>query len=358
MNILISGVGGPTPKNIARSIKISRYAHEAKLFGTELNPLKYGLYEKDLYEKTAITPHASKACYWESIEGFINQNDITCAIVQPEQEVLAWAKHKREGGSWPCKALIPDYDVVKVLVNKGRMTEMLKDSGFVPKSLIFSPKELHIEELEAKFDYPFWVRSTCGSSGLASLKVTSRESLETWLNLNGAIDEFIASTYLPGRNLACKLLFHRGELLRAACGERVNYIMANTAPSKITGNTAYGRLLNEPKVVAFAAEVLELVFQKTGAEKHGFFTVDIKEDEYGKPFITEINVRMVAFNLSFAQGGANFSEDILQLLQDEEGFDRSFKIYEFKPGTIFLRDVDSEPILMNESQIKSPFIDV
>ena len=39
MNILISGVGGPTPRSIARSIKISKYADAAKMYGTDVNPL-------------------------------------------------------------------------------------------------------------------------------------------------------------------------------------------------------------------------------------------------------------------------------------------------------------------------------
>ena len=38
MNILISGVGGPTPRSISRSIKISRYNQKSKLFGTDINP--------------------------------------------------------------------------------------------------------------------------------------------------------------------------------------------------------------------------------------------------------------------------------------------------------------------------------
>ena len=51
MNILISGVGGPTPRSIARSIKISKYADTVKMYGTDVNPIAYGLYENELYER-------------------------------------------------------------------------------------------------------------------------------------------------------------------------------------------------------------------------------------------------------------------------------------------------------------------
>jgi hypothetical protein len=50
-------------------------------------------------------------------------------------------------------------------------------------------------------------------------------------------------------------------------------------------------------------------------------------------------------------GGANFSEDILALMSNDQSFDKTYKIYDFEPGTIFLRDVDVEPILMKESDL-------
>ena len=71
MNILISGVGGPTPRNIARSIKISKYADSAKMYGTDVNPLAYGLYESELYEETHVIPYAGKEGYWESLQAYV-----------------------------------------------------------------------------------------------------------------------------------------------------------------------------------------------------------------------------------------------------------------------------------------------
>ncbi len=93
------------------------------------------------------------------------------------------------------------------------------------------------------------------------------------------------------------------------------------------------------------------MFRETGARKHGFFTVDLKEDEQGSPKVTEINIRHVAFTQCFAAGGANFAEDTIRLLDNDPTFDTSFKLYEFEPDLIFLRDVDETPILMRESEL-------
>jgi carbamoyl-phosphate synthase large subunit len=91
--------------------------------------------------------------------------------------------------------------------------------------------------------------------------------------------------------------------------------------------------------------------EKVGAKKHGFFTVDLKEDENGNPKLTEINVRMVAFNACFAIGGINFPEDILRLLNGDVSYDKQFKLYEFDEDLIFLRDVDALPQIMKESEL-------
>ncbi len=352
MNILISGVGGPTPRSISRSIlRLSNYK-DAKLYGTDINKTAYGLYEDDLYAKTFIIPRASDPNYWTVIKDIVEEYNIDLAMVHPELEVLEWTRYKKEGGEWPCKALLPSHELVEILIDKARMTKVLKDfEGFVPPSVQINPKYIDFDAIDKSLGYPFWIRSTSGSSGLGSLKVEDAESLKTWIHINPGVTEFIASKFLPGRNLACKLLYDNGELVRAASGERVNYIMAKVAPSGITGNTSYGRLLNEPELVQKSKEAMDILFQETGAPKHGFFTADYKEDENGVPYITEINVRMVAFNYSFAKGGANFSNDIVSLLCDESSFDTSYKMYEFEPETIFLRDVDGEPMLMKESDL-------
>ena len=127
--------------------------------------------------------------------------------------------------------------------------------------------------------------------------------------------------------------------------------MSKVAPSGITGNTSFGRLLNEPTLVDVAILAMNHLFEYTKANRHGFFTVDFKEDENGKPFITEINVRHVAFTQCFAAGGANFAADTLRLLSQDNTFDKAYKMYEFENDLIFLRDVDSIPILMKESEL-------
>src|SRR5690554_3302900 len=282
INILINGVGGPTPRSIARSLR--KYSDlDVQLIGTDTNPLAYGLYEDELYDKTYVIPPAGHERYWETIEKIVADHNIDIALVQPEMEVLEWTRHKSLGKEWPCKVLLPDLSIVENLLDKSLMTELLKETDLVPKSVDISPDNLDLELIEKTLGYPFWIRSTSGSSGLGSLKVEDGDSLKNWITINPKVTKFIGSEFLPGRNLACKLLFYEGKLLRAASAERVYYIMSKIAPSGITGNTSFGRLLNEPKLVELSERALRLVEKNTGKKLHGFFTADFKEDENGKP---------------------------------------------------------------------------
>jgi carbamoyl-phosphate synthase large subunit len=349
-NLLITGIGGPTPRSLARALRWHSRYREYRLIGTDINPHARDLYDRELYDRTLLVPPAGHAEYWPALERLIAEEQIEIALVQPELEVLAWAA-RAEAGGLPCKALLPSHALALALTDKARMTAALEGTGLVPPSLLIDPAEEDLERVGQALGYPFWIRATAGSSGLGSLKVENPAALRQWIAINPGVRRFIASQYLPGRNLACKLLYYEGQLVRAACAERVQYIMAKIAPSGITGNTSFGRLLNEPALIELARQALAHLFRATGAFAHGFFTVDFKEDAAGRAYITEINVRHVAFSLCFAMAGANFAEDTVRLLDGDAAFERGYRMYEFEPGLIFLRDVDAVPVVMREGEV-------
>ena len=352
MRILITGVGGPTPASVAVSLKrFSRFA-DCWILGVDANPLATGLYRTELFDKTAVVPPAGSSDYWSAIDQLVNNHAIDLALVQPEVEVVEWSRRQRDG-RLPCEALLPEYDLACLLVDKSAMSDALMNTSLVPASIVLESGFGNLDEVESTLPYPFWIRAASGSSGLGSLLVEDKDSLIGWVKINPSVESFLCSEYLPGRNLACKLLYFDGKPVRAACAERVNYIMAKVSPSGITGNTSFGRLLNESALVSGSIEAMDQLFEKAGARKHGFFTLDYKEDSDGNPRITEVNVRNVAFNGCFAQLGANFSEDTVRLVSNDSSFDTMFKEYEFDDDYVFIRDVDVEPRVLRQSDLLS-----
>lgn len=352
MNILINGIGGPSPRSVARSLKYYGKYTDYKLYGTDIDKYATDLYDNELYEKTFLIPPAKDPAYWPEITRIIEKYKIDIALVQPEFEVLEWAKLS-EKSSLPCKALIPDLKLAEVLYDKAVMSKYLEETGLVPKSYVLKSDMSNLEEIEQALGYPFWIRSSSGSMGLGSLKITDRQTLKNWVFINSDVKQFLASEFLSGRNLACKMLYYDGNLVRAAVGERVNYIMSKVAPSGITGNTSFGRLLNDEKVFLRAKNAMDILFEKTNAKKHGFFTVDLKEDSEGIAYLTEVNIRHVAFSLCFTVGGMNFAEDTVRLLDEDVSYDKTFKLHKFEEDLIFLRGVDVLPRVMKESDLFS-----
>ena len=76
-----------------------------------------------LNKRRTVRDFSPKPIPFEVIENIVSANDIEIAIVQPELEVLGWSKRLKEKGSLPCKALLPNYDLIKLLADKGEMTK-------------------------------------------------------------------------------------------------------------------------------------------------------------------------------------------------------------------------------------------
>jgi hypothetical protein len=351
MKVLVTGVGGPTPRSIAISLKqISSRFQSLELIATDSNPLAIGLYQKHLFSKSYLVPPCGHQDYWARVKQIIEMEQIEIAIVQPELEVIEWSR-KAYNDELTCKCLLPHYHIADLLIDKSKLNAHLSSLKVVPDSITFNRNNLSIEQFHETLGDTYWVRSTKGSSGLGSLHVKNKEMLLGWLDMNKDVEDFIASRYLPGRNLATKLLYWKGKLIRSASAERVNYIMSKVAPSGVTGNTSFGRLINEPDLINKGIHIMEHLFKSTDTLANGFYTIDWKEDKNGVPFVTEINIRHVAFTQCFAAAGANFPEICLDLLLDDSKVDLEYKMYEFEKGQVFLRDVDSFPMLLNESEL-------
>lgn len=352
MNVLITGVGGPTPRSFVRAVKLveNEFTNSLRFIGVDCDSLAYGLYDRSLIDKSYVVPRADDEEYWSAVNRIIKKENIDVAVILPEEEVLEWSKnnHKLERS---VKVHLPNFDLASTLVNKHRLHEYLSSSQLIPKFKKINPSHYSYTDVTDEIGEVFWIRSTEGSSGLGSLKIESESALAQWISINQNVEEFIATEYLPGRNMACKMLYFDDDLKRTACAERVNYIMAKVAPSGVTGNTSFGRLINEPELVQLSEEALEKISSDLETELNGIFTVDFKEDANGNPKITEINIRHVAFTSSIAAGGANIPLDTLSALFSEDNTTMERLDYTYDEPMIFLRDVDSEPIVMKETEL-------
>src|SRR5690625_1187685 len=139
VNILFTGVGGPTPRSFAIALKKYSSYKNANLIGVDVNPLAIGLYQSELFSKTYVVPPANDPGYWKAIQKVVSENSIEYAVIQPEVEVLEWSKRFDTEQGLPCYAFLPPHEVVMLLVDKAKMSDVLVERS-----------EEHTSELQSR----------------------------------------------------------------------------------------------------------------------------------------------------------------------------------------------------------------
>jgi hypothetical protein len=339
LNILVTGACGVTPRAIARSLRTSSEFSDATLVGADRGGNWYGFYE-GLYDRVYRDSEPSDSGYTELVADICREEAIDVAIIGPEAHVKFWS-----GREFPVPTLLPPPGLVEIAISKAKLYEALRETGLVPRYRIAGRDEL-LERRGLDLDGgPVWLRdySDASSSGIGSIQVTEPEEAYAWAYLNPEIPSYMVAEHLPGRNIACSLLFHEGELLKAGCYERLEYFMGHLAVSGVTGNINRGRLLNDERARTLAEQAVRFVGDLAGEPVHGLLTVDLREDRTGALKVTEINVRHVAATSALAAGGANMAEaQVLATLG------RLGEIGETAPhfpdDNVILRDIDGEPL--------------
>lgn len=149
-----------------------------------------------------------------------------------------------------------------------------------------------------------------------------------------------------------QMLYYNGEYIKGAALECVEYVMANTAPSHVTGNTHFGRFLNEDRINEFCDKGIKYHEKKLGIPAHGILSFDLKEDNEGNIKVTEINIRHMAYTGVMASVRFDLIEDTIHILEDgnADRVDRD-QFHHYDKRYIFLRDVDVEPIVLDSEMM-------
>jgi carbamoyl-phosphate synthase large subunit len=343
LNILVTGACGVTPRAIARSLRASAAFADATLVGADRGGNWYGFYE-GLYDRVYRVSQPGDPGYAALVAEICEREAIGAALVGPEAEVRFWS-----GREFPAQTLLPPPGLVETAISKGKLYEALRETGLVPRFRIASRDDLLARRGLDLDGGPVWLRdhSDASSSGIGSIQVTEPEQAYAWAYLHPEIPSYMVAEHLPGRNLACSLLFHEDELLKAACYERLEYFMGHLAVSGVTGNINRGRLVNDERARTLAEQAVRIVGGLTGEPAHGLLTVDLREDRTGALKVTEINVRHVAATSALAAGGANLAE--AQILATLGRLDEIGEVDpRFPDDNVILRDIDGAPLWLTD----------
>jgi hypothetical protein len=347
--ILISGIGGPTPRSIAKTIR--KLNSDFQIIGVDCNPKALGFYMNGLVDKAVLIPKVTSPDYWPILHQLIKDEQIDLAFIQPEVEVIEWGNYFEHNKKYPCPVLIPYVDMAAKLIDKSEMADMLKGTDFIPKTIKITKDQPKLEEIESEIGFPCWIRATQGSGGLGSLKLLDKSSLLSWLFINSDLYHYTVSEFLPGRHVATQMLYLDGRFLTGASLECAEYVMASIAPSKVTGNTSFGRFLNEDRILEFCNACIRFIERKLNVAAHGVLSFDLKEDAEGNLKVTEVNIRHMAYTGVMADVGFNLVSDTINYLSGNLEAEKKTQHYQYNGNFIFLRDVDIEPVVMREEDL-------
>ncbi len=344
--ILITGIGGLTPRSIAKVIRANH--PEYRLIGCDIEKKAMGFYMNGLLDQKYICPRCTSPEYFPWLENLVKECNIDYAFVQPESEIVAWSANYDKTGKYPCPVFMGSYILSESLRNKSIMANLLNGTKFIPKTVKVTQDNPHFEDVEKEIGFPCWIRASEGTGGLGSLRLDDINSYKSWLFINSGIHEFTVSEFLTGRHLANQMLYYNGEYVKGAALECVEYVMANTAPSRVTGNTHFARFLNDDSINAFCDECIKYLEQKLGVPAHGILSFDLKEDKDGNMKVTEVNIRHMAYTGVMAQIGFDLIEDTIRIMEDGDASNITrAPFYHYDKPYVFLRDVDVEPIVLN-----------
>ena len=348
--ILITGIGGLTPRSIATIIR--EHHPDYRLIGCDIDKKAIGFFMKGLLDAYYVAPRCNESCYFPWVERLVEKENIDYAFVQPEAEIVQWGYYYENHMKYPCPVFMGCRVLSESLRDKSIMADLLKGTEFIPKTIKVTQNNPRFEDVEKLIGFPCWIRATEGTGGLGSLRLDDISSYKSWLFINSQIPEFTVSEYLTGRHLANQMLYYNGEYVKGAALECAEYVMANTAPSHVTGNTHFGRFLNEDHINEFCDRCVKYLENKLGVKAHGILSFDLKEDNKGKLKVTEINIRHMAYTGVMAHVGFDLIEDTITIMEDGNCDNVKRKpFFHYDKPFVFLRDVDVEPIIIESETV-------
>jgi len=337
IKILISACGGGIGPDVGKSLKFSNLNPYVMGMDTSEKGLMFG---SVICDKVIVGPGMDDDNYEKTVNDICSSHKIDAIIFNHSRELREIGKR---GMIFDAPCLLPSSSVINICSDKWDMTKAFLDAGLsemvAETSLVSS--ENTIKDVFKLFGSPLWMRLSEGSGGRGSLFVEKPEHAINWMNywkeVMGESGQWLLQEYLPGRNYNWSSIWHNGQLIVSTCMERVEYYMARSSISGISGNIAEAKTVKDERIDKICIRAIGELFPSC----HGIFTIDLKEDKRGVPKITEIENRLQGRTWLYTVAGVNFPEAVVRLLLK---LPRDYAMTLIEGVTLY-RGMDFEPLV-------------
>lgn len=336
--VIVTGAGGNASVGFCKALLNSSNYY---VIGTDLSILKIHFAQAN---KKFIVPPASSSKYIKALNQIVEKYQVDFIHCQSDKEVKFMAQYKTR---LKTQTFLPDLEAIEIAQNKLKTHEKLNKKN-VPVPLSFPINSISdIKKVFKHLKRPIWFRATSGAGGKGSLLISSPEIAKAWVEHWNGYGTFMASYYLPGKNLGWDSIWKNGKLIISHTKERISYAVSGSSPSGISGTSGVIKSVKRPNVDKICIDAILAI----DPNPNGIYAVDLKEDKEGKPFITEINPgRFLSSSTHFfAETGFNLPDVFIQIAL---GHKVALKKLKYPLGLYLLRELDAQPLILSEKYIQ------
>jgi carbamoyl-phosphate synthase large subunit len=350
--ILIGGAGGAPSEGVIKSLLLSKDKEE--IIGMGSVPSDLALSHA---EKKYIVPYANDPKYKDELLKILKKEKLDLIHFQNDLEVYHASLIRDDIQATGTKVFMPRHEVIETCVSKWKSWLAFKKAGvIVPENIYINT----LDDLKRAFkelsdeNGKIWLRSDdMGGGGMGSIPTNDFAMAKAWIDRYNGWGNFIAAEMLGSQTVTFLSIWWEGELIVAQTRKRTGWIHGNRSASGVTGVTKVGTTCSDQTVTDIAIKTIKAVDDKP----HGIYGVDMTYDKNNIPNPTEINIsRFFTTVLFFTKAGLNMPVIFKDLALYGKKPELEKKINPLPDGLIWLRGMDTEPILSNFEDVNKGLI--
>lgn len=349
--ILVAGAGGAPSEGVIYSLQKNE-GNEVIGMGSEPTDLILSRASRKYF-----VPYANNLDYKDRLIEILNIEKPDLVHFQNDLEIYHASLLRDEITSTGVKIFMPEHEVIDTCVHKYKSYLAFKKAGVkVPENIEINS----LEDLKRAFadlgdsQGRIWLRASgIGGGGKGALPTADIDLAKSWIDHYKGWGGFIAAEMLTSKTVTWLSVWYEGELIVAQTRARAGWTHGNRAISGVTGVTKVGQTISDQNVDKVALQAIKAVSNKP----HGIFGVDMAYDQEGFPNPTEINIsRFFTTVRFFTEAGVNFPEIFKRLALGEELKSPKRIINPIDDGLMWVRGMDTEPMLINDLMLNENVI--
>lgn len=308
ITVLITGAGAPGAPGIIRSLR-NNGERPVYIIGVDMDPKASGF---SMVDEWYTVPKSCDDNFIDAVLGICIRRSVDIVIPLVTSELEKFAEAKQLFRSKSVEVIVPEYCVLTVANDKGKLLGYMNDNGLeVPKYHITSDVTGFVKAAH-ELGYPngpFCFKPTIsnGSRGFRIIDpnidrsailfnskptsvYTTYDEIINMLTEIGDIPELIVMEYLPGEEYSVDVLAEDGQSL---------FIIPRRRDRITGGISSRGTTVFEVDVIEYCRKIIAILGLS------GNIGIQVRRDKEGKPMILEINPRMQGTIVLCTAAGVN-----------------------------------------------------